>query len=511
MQSLVATKTWLESTLNLQFSKARIWPNLAIVFSLGLWAMLWLSISPGDPKALLSSGSPAAFANNFRAIFPLIAAGVAGSIIGIRLVRRNRPEFSFVGPLGLAAAYGLVGLAATLKSPDASNALWWATLYLSVPVVLWCVIWNGNALDQFSRLVNLTWAGLILITLILFVVALLRLDLLDSIASPSSLLRCDPPGWIGVTGHRLRETGVGRFAAISGIVAIGALTQGKLRPLWSVLLLISFILLLSTGARGSFAGFFAGASLVILIYLVGAGKIAMLRGVVVAIVFVSALWGTGLLNTFLDNCVLRSDPAAAANGPATGVAPPITPAVTPDPADPVEPGQSSSIDSTDQVTSPATQIDNLTDSDSQVPDAPPASSPFFTFTGRTKVWRDGWDLVESSPFIGLGFNSDRLLLGTHMHNSVMQTLVQAGILGTIPFVGAVVLAWFFFFRLLRNASSLPNGHKHLVIQCGGVLAFLTLRSFPESTGAFFGIDWLILALVLFYLQVVNYGKRSISE
>jgi len=78
-------------------------------------------------------------------------------------------------------------------------------------------------------------------------------------------------------------------------------------------------------------------------------------------------------------------------------------------------------------------------------------------------------------------------------------------------VGAVGLAWLNLIRLLRNLSSLPNNHKYLVIQCGGVLAFLSIRSFPESTGAFFGIDWLILALVLFYLQVVKYGEQSINE
>jgi O-antigen ligase len=93
----------------------------------------------------------------------------------------------------------------------------------------------------------------------------------------------------------------------------------------------------------------------------------------------------------------------------------------------------------------------------------------------------------------------------------MQALVQAGILGTVLFLGAVGFAWLKLIRLLRNLSSLPNNHKYLVIQCGGVLAFLSVRSFPESTGAFFGIDWLILALVLSYLQVVKYDKQSINE
>ena len=112
--------------------------------------------------------------------------------------------------------------------------------------------------------------------------------------------------------------------------------------------------------------------------------------------------------------------------------------------------------------------------------------------------------------IGFGFNSDRLLLGTQMHNSVMQALLQAGFLGAIPFVGSVILAWAFFFRVFWRLSRLTCGQIGLVIQCGGILAFLTARSFPESTGAFFGVDWLLLALVFMYLQMVNYGRRSVD-
>jgi hypothetical protein len=74
----------------------------------------------------------------------------------------------------------------------------------------------------------------------------------------------------------------------------------------------------------------------------------------------------------------------------------------------------------------------------------------------------------------------------------------------------MVFGWALFFRIVLKLTLLPPRHKHMVIQCGGVLAFLTVRSFPESTGAFFGIDWLILAIVLFYLQVVNSGRQPME-
>ncbi|MCI0895372.1 MAG: O-antigen ligase family protein, partial [Chloroflexi bacterium] len=134
---------------------------------------------------------------------------------------------------------------------------------------------------------------------------------------------------------------------------------------------------------------------------------------------------------------------------------------------------------------------------------------FFTLTGRTAVWAQGWQLLKLSPLFGFGFHADRLLLdGQHMHNAVMHALVQTGLIGTIPFVGAFLWGWILLFKALRNLARLPAVHKQLVIQAGGVLAFLSLRAIPESTGAFFGVDWLLLAPLLLYLQVVNYAHTG---
>jgi O-antigen ligase len=130
---------------------------------------------------------------------------------------------------------------------------------------------------------------------------------------------------------------------------------------------------------------------------------------------------------------------------------------------------------------------------------------FFTFTGRTVVWAEGWELFTRSPLLGFGFHADRLVLGQHMHNSYMHALIQTGLIGAIPFLAAILLGWVLLLKALRNLARLPVLDKHLVIQTGGILAFLTIRSIPESTGAFFGVDWLLLAPLLLYLQVVNHS------
>jgi len=51
-------------------------------------------------------------------------------------------------------------------------------------------------------------------------------------------------------------------------------------------------------------------------------------------------------------------------------------------------------------------------------------------------------------------------------------------------------------------------HKHLVIQTAGILTFLTFRTIWESSGAFFGIDWFILAGVYLYIQLIDSELRE---
>jgi O-antigen ligase len=122
-------------------------------------------------------------------------------------------------------------------------------------------------------------------------------------------------------------------------------------------------------------------------------------------------------------------------------------------------------------------------------------------------------LFRRSPIIGNGFHAGRLFLDTHLHNGFVHALVQTGILGTIAYLGAGLYGWLLLFRITRNLVGLPLAHKHLVIQSGAVLAFLTMRALPESTAAFFGVDWLLLAPVLIYLYLVDskpFGSERLS-
>ena len=98
-----------------------------------------------------------------------------------------------------------------------------------------------------------------------------------------------------------------------------------------------------------------------------------------------------------------------------------------------------------------------------------------------------------------------------MHNSVLHAMIQTGLLGTIPFVGAILWAWYLLIATLRRLDRLGPMQKTTVIQAAGMLIFLSLRSLSESTGAFFGVDWLLLGPLLLYLQLVNSAAMTREE
>ena len=95
-----------------------------------------------------------------------------------------------------------------------------------------------------------------------------------------------------------------------------------------------------------------------------------------------------------------------------------------------------------------------------------------------------------------------------MHNAFLQSLIQTGILGATVFMAGVTLGWILMFRAIVNLGRLPSTTRHTVILSAGLLIFLSIRSIPESTGAFFGVDWLLLAPILLYAEVVS---RSITS
>ena len=126
-----------------------------------------------------------------------------------------------------------------------------------------------------------------------------------------------------------------------------------------------------------------------------------------------------------------------------------------------------------------------------------------TLTGRTMTWAKGWQALQQSPWIGLGFWADRYFLqGWNVHNTLVDALMQSGYLGIVPFVIAFVWVWA---GMLRFYSSKPAGEaSSLPGELLGVMTFLTVYSVTETTASFYSVGWMAMAPLFAHVQLRIY-------
>lgn len=125
-----------------------------------------------------------------------------------------------------------------------------------------------------------------------------------------------------------------------------------------------------------------------------------------------------------------------------------------------------------------------------------------SLTGREYTWQKGMEQLGQSPFLGWGFHADRLLLDSeHMHNSYLHAALHSGLVGAAFFAAGLIAIWALIvrtglFRRIREAAPLDRA---FLMEAVMILGFLTARSFFESTGAFYGVDLLLLIPAMAYL------------
>ena len=311
------------------FMKPRLTAWVAVIFPLGLWLMVWLGLQSGELRGILHPGNSPEFRDGVRSVLPLAAGSVALLFVFTRLYRERFQGPALYGPLGLMAVYGLVGVVATVFSPKWSVSLYQVGVYLSVPLVLWFTGWGTNSADRVGRIINLNWLMIGGLVTVLFVAALFTLDLGGVILNPSRWLDCDLNGpWLHnswnffssfpVADGLLRPTGVGRMAAIVGIIALAGALRGRWRLLWAVPLVGSVFLLLTSSARTALVGFLVAAIFVTFLY---GGKRAVLAWGVGLILIVPLAWGTGTGENFVANCILHTDNITIPTAPQQDPAP----------------------------------------------------------------------------------------------------------------------------------------------------------------------------------------------
>jgi O-antigen ligase len=131
-----------------------------------------------------------------------------------------------------------------------------------------------------------------------------------------------------------------------------------------------------------------------------------------------------------------------------------------------------------------------------------------TMSGRTAKWQEGWELLQKSPLVGVGFQGDRIFLnGAHMHDGLLQALVQSGVLGAAFWIAALLFAWVLVFRLYHQPP--PPGSVPLPADVPGILAFLTVGAIAESNFAYFSVAWMVGAPLLGYVQCVAWQRRPL--
>jgi O-antigen ligase len=132
-------------------------------------------------------------------------------------------------------------------------------------------------------------------------------------------------------------------------------------------------------------------------------------------------------------------------------------------------------------------------------------------TGRQNAWMEGIAKVKMSPFLGGGFNADRIMLnGAHMHNSYLHAAIQEGLVGMILFLSAILAIWALMIwkNVFRVTRDLRGANQNLLIDSVLIVGFLTSRSFFESTAAFFGIDLLLMIPAMAFISIMLTGRDN---
>ena len=132
-----------------------------------------------------------------------------------------------------------------------------------------------------------------------------------------------------------------------------------------------------------------------------------------------------------------------------------------------------------------------------------------SLTGREATWFRMWDVIKESPFLGWGFYADRIMFhGEHVHNSFLHALLQGGIVGALFFLAAILSFWFIMFRsnIFRQCRELRGSDQVLLMESIMIVAFLSSRTFFESTAAFYGVDLLLIIPSMAFISL--FARRT---
>jgi O-antigen ligase len=129
-----------------------------------------------------------------------------------------------------------------------------------------------------------------------------------------------------------------------------------------------------------------------------------------------------------------------------------------------------------------------------------------SMTGRTETYQRGIAVFMKSPILGAGHWADRLNpeIGQHIHNTLLEALLSAGLVGFIPYMCSWIFGWRLFYQLRNKLHLLSPIDQRRLMEAGVVMAFFTLRAIPETTTASFSVDLMVMVAVYCYMEALGF-------
>lgn len=141
-----------------------------------------------------------------------------------------------------------------------------------------------------------------------------------------------------------------------------------------------------------------------------------------------------------------------------------------------------------------------------------------TLTGRTVAWEYAWEMFKKSPVLGYGFASGArfdVLGGSSMiglHGSIFDVLVNLGLVGTIPWLLAIIGTWiqllFVFFKYSkRMLSRVRLIHTYML----SMVVLLTLRAVTATALVMHDMEFVLFLLLMGYAQLAIRNKGFVDS
>jgi hypothetical protein len=135
-----------------------------------------------------------------------------------------------------------------------------------------------------------------------------------------------------------------------------------------------------------------------------------------------------------------------------------------------------------------------------------------SMSGRSRIFGEVWSAIGEAPFIGYGPEADRRLpfTVTNAQNAFLYALLCGGFIGGVSFIAGLGVAWVTLLRTLRRRGLLNSVEWLTLIQTAGMLAFFTIRSYPENSAALYSIDLLVLLPAIVFIVEADRKLRRMS-